>query len=321
MRQSRSLAIILLSVLMIALMSGCGMIQKLVKGEDSLSVITTEASHGVYQMNLDETRIVKVVREFDVNGINGLIEECIAALEEQPEDNAYKSIISGSVQVDDYSYDMNSRLVTLYFDPSYENLMPTKEILTRAAIVKTLTQFSEEIQYVAFVIGEVPMKEENGSLLMMRGRDFVSSIGGNAEYVREDYVTMYFVHEDGVKLQAEDVIVKYSSTINLETAVVNSLISGPISEQLKPALSSAVTVNKVTVKEGICYVDLGQEFLERVEDQNIQLNIYSVVNTLTQIPGISRVQFLIDGKIFDGKVEGYRMDTLFEKNMDIIYRP
>ena len=62
-------------------------------------------------------------------------------------------------------------------------------------------------------------------------------------------------------------------------------------------------------------------FLERVDGQNFQLNIYSVVNTLTQIPGISRVQFLIDGEIFDGKVDGYRLDTLFEKNMAIVYRP
>ena len=321
MRKSRGLAIVFLSLLMTVCLSGCDMLQTLVSPDGNMSVITTEASHGVYQMNLDETRIVKVAYEMEGDTVEALVQSCIDALQQQPEDNAYKSIISGSVQVVDYTYDSAKRLVTLYFDPSYENLMPTKEILTRAAIVKTLTQYSEEIQYVSFVIGQVPMKEDNGSILMMRGRDFVSSIGGNAEYVREDYVTMYFVTEDGKKLQAEDVIVKYSSTINLETAVMDSLISGPISSQLKPALSSEVVVNKVTVKEGICYVDLNKAFLDRVDGQNFQLNIYSVVNTLTQIPGISRVQFWIDGEIFDGKVDGYRVDTLFEKDMSIVSRP
>ena len=321
MRKSRGLMMVGLSLLMAAVLSGCSLIQTLMDGDRDVSVIMTEASHGVYQMNLDETRIVKAAYDISGENIDELIHSCINALEQQPEDNAYKSIISGSVQVVDYKYDASTRLVTLYFDPSYENLLPTKEILTRAAIVKTLTQFSEEIQYVSFVIGQVPMKEDNGNVLMMRGRDFVSSIGGNAEYVREDYVTMYFVTEDGMMLQTEDVIVKYSSTINLETAVVNSLISGPITSNLKPALSTDVVVNKVTVKEGICYVDLNDMFLERVDGQNFQLNIYSVVNTLTQIPGISRVQFLIDGEIFDGKVDGYRLDTLFEKNMAIVYRP
>ena len=321
MRRSKRLAAGILSVFVILSLAGCGLIQTLMGGDGDVSIITTEAFHGVYQMNLDETRIVKTAYEIEGENIDALVHSCLDALAQQPEDNTYKSIISGSVQVVEYTYDPNTRLVTLYFDPSYENLLPTKEILTRAAIVKTLTQFSEKIQYVSFVIGEVPMKEDDGGVLMMRGRDFVSSIGGNAEYVREDYVTMYFVREDGTMLQAEDVIVKYSSTINLETAVVNSLISGPITSSLKPALSAEVIVNKVTVKEGICYVDLNDAFLERVDGQNFQLNIYSVVNTLTQIPGISRVQFLIDGEIFDGKVDGYRLDTLFEKNMAIVYRP
>ena len=321
MRKSRCGKLLVLSILAACILSGCSLVQTFMEGEGDVSVITTEASHGVYQMNLDETCIVKVPCEVESENIDALVHSCLEALEQQPEDNAYKSIISGSVQVVDYAYDSSMRLVTLYFDPSYENLMPTKEILTRAAIVKTLTQFSEEIQYVSFVIGQTPMTEDNGTQLMMRGRDFVSSIGGNAEYVREDYVTMYFAREDGTMLQAEDVIVKYSSTINLETAVVNSLISGPITSTLKPVLSTEVVVNKVTVKEGICYVDLSKAFLERVNNQHFELNIYSVVNTLTQIPGISRVQFLIDGEIFDGKIDGYRLDTLFEKNMTIVYRP
>ena len=68
-------------------------------------------------------------------------------------------------------------------------------------------------------------------------------------------------------------------------------------------------------------MDLDEKFLERVSDQSFQLNIYSVVNTLTQIPGITRVQFLIDGEIFTGIVEGLRIDGLFEKDMSLVYRP
>ena len=45
------------------------------------------------------------------------------------------------------------------------------------------------------------------------------------------------------------------------------------------------------------------------------------MNSLTQIAGITRVQFLIDGVIFDGAVEGTRIDGMFEKNMALVYRP
>ena len=165
------------------------------------------------------------------------------------------------------------------------------------------------------------MIAEDGTSLLMRGKDFVDSISGNMEYVREDYVTMYFVSGDGTKLQAEDVIVKYLSKINLETALVNSLVSGPITEGLKPSLSPDTTVNKVSIREGICYVDVDKTFLERVDGQSFELNIYSVVNTLTQMTGVSRVQFLIDGSIFTGAVEGVHIDGMFEKNMSLVYRP
>ena len=228
---------------------------------------------------------------------------------------------SGDVQVENYTYDSNNRLATLYFNESYNKLPAAREILTRAAIVKTLTQFSDEIQYVAFIIGNTPMTTEDGSLMMMRGRDFIDNISGNMEYVREDYVTMYFVSEDGTKLQAEDVIIKYLSKINLETALVNSLISGPITKGLKPSLSPDTVVYKVNIREDICYVDLNRTFLERVNGQSFELNIYSVVNTLTQMTGVSRVQFLIDGVIFSGTVEGMRIDGLFEKNMSLVSRP
>ena len=37
--------------------------------------------------------------------------------------------------------------------------------------------------------------------------------------------------------------------------------------------------------------------------------------------GVSRVQFMIDGAVFSGTVEGIRIDGLFEKNMSLVYRP
>ena len=107
----------------------------------------------------------------------------------------------------------------------------------------------------------------------------------------------------------------------METALVNSLISGPITEGLKPSLSPDTVVNKVNIREDICYVDLNRSFLDRVNGQNFELNIYSVVNTLTQMTGVSRVQFMIDGAVFSGTVEGIRIDGLFEKNMSLVYRP
>lgn len=324
MRKSKFFAVLFLCLSLTVTATGCDSARHLWAKwhhKENAEITTTEASHGIYQMNLGETRLIKSTYEFTADSAEGLIDECIEGMKQAPSDNAYKSVVSGDVQIENYTYDGNNRLVTLYLNASYKKLSGAREVLTRAAIVKTLTQFSDEIQYVAFIVGNMPMTTEDGSLMMMRGRDFVDNISGNMEYVREDYVTMYFVSEDGTKLQAEDVVVKYLSKINLETALVNSLIAGPITKGLKPSLSPDTVVNKVNIREDICYVDLNRTFLERVDGQSFELNIYSVVNTLTQMTGVSRVQFMIDGVIFNGTVEGMRIDGLFEKNMSLVYRP
>ena len=324
MRKNKFFAVLILSLCLVIPLTGCDLVKDILwhwSRNKDVEITTTEASHGVYQMNLNETRLIKAACELSTDSAEELISSCIEEMRQAPSDNAYKCLIYGDVQVTNYTYDSSSRLVTLYFDPAYNKLPPSREILTRAGIVKTLTQFSDDIQYVSFVIGSEPMTAADGTALLMRGKDFVDSISGNMEYVREDYVTMYFVSGDGTRLQAEDVIVKYLSKINLETALVNSLVSGPITKGLKPSLSPDTVVNKVSIREGICYVDVDKTFLERVDGQSFELNIYSVVNTLTQMTGVSRVQFLIDGAIFTGAVEGMHIDGMFEKNMSLVYRP
>ncbi|MDD3221239.1 MAG: hypothetical protein EOM34_05555 [Clostridia bacterium] len=316
-----------LSILCLALVIstvGCSLADKItafVHSSDDEEIITTEATHGVYWMNQGETRLLKVPYEVDTSSPEAIIASCIEGLKQTPDDNGYKCIIAGNVEVTDYSYESSNKLATISFSSKYKELSTSQEILARAAIVRTLTQFSDDIQYVSFNVGTVPLAASDGSRLMMRGKDFVSNISGNMEYVREDYVTLYFANEDRTMLQQEDVVVKYLSKINLETAVVNSLISGPISSGLQPTLSTDIVVNKVNVKEGVCYVDLDETFFERIDGQKFELNIYSIVNTLTQLAGITRVQFLIDGVIFTGTIDGMRIDSMFEKNMSLVYRP
>ncbi len=316
--KSRWIGIFLCIFCVCAVLGGCAQIRSLFLTEDGQEVVTTAVSHRIYWINREETRIIEVAKEFASTEVEDLINECLADLSEAPDDNVYRSVLYGNVHVNNFTYDADSKQVTLYFDESYNEQSREAEILTRAAIVKTLTQFNDDIQYVSFVIGETPLTGDDGNTLLMRNKDFVLDINGNMEYVREDYVTLYFANDDRSALKVEDVVVKYLSKINLETAVVNSLISGPIHDDLHSAIPEDTRVNKVSVKEGICYVDLSKEFLQRVDDQSFALNVYSIVNSLTQLSGISRVQFMIDGEIFTESIDGVKIDGLIEKDMSFV---
>ena len=61
----------------------------------------------------------------------------------------------------------------------------------------------------------------------------------------------------------------------------------------------------VSVTDGTCSVDFNQRFLDRIKDQSFAINVYSVVNSLTELDYIQQVQIKIDGKIVEGTMKPY----------------
>lgn len=62
MRKSKFFAVLILSLLMVIPLAGCDLIEDILwhwSRNKDVEVTTTEASHGVYQMNLNETRLIK----------------------------------------------------------------------------------------------------------------------------------------------------------------------------------------------------------------------------------------------------------------------
>ena len=94
----------------IILLFGCGLSDLFASGQDQ-DVVTTEVSHRVYWINRDETRIREVAQEFTSSDVEDLISECLACLSETPDDNVYRSVLSGKVHVTNYVYDGDSKQV------------------------------------------------------------------------------------------------------------------------------------------------------------------------------------------------------------------
>ena len=76
--------------------------------------------------------------------------------------------------------------------------------------------------------------------------------------------------------------------------------------------------NKVTVKEKTCYVDFSKEFLNKQDDITDKVAIYSVVNTLIELPNVNKVQFSIDGEQVLKYNESMSFGEPFERNLDIV---
>ena len=283
------------------------------------SVVDT--AYKVYYLNEDQIHLEGVTAIFTSETPEELIGECMALLESEPSEDGLLRTIPDSVHVLDSVYDPVTKQVDLYFDSGYARIPRNTEILVRAAVVKTLTQFEGVIDYVQFFVDGQALTESDGRKMIMMQSDFVENTRADVKQLDQGTIRLYFASSDGTKLVAEDVYVHYSSTYALEQVIVESLISGPISQNLNPTLSSDVKLyDDVSVSDGVCYVDFNQRFLDRINEQSFALNVYSVVNSLTELDYISSVQIMIDGEIVEGNDANISLAQPLERNEELIVK-
>ena len=102
-------------------------------------------------------------------------------------------------------------------------------------------------------------------------------------------VTFYFPDEAVMYLCPETIKVNADEDIFLET-VVASIINGPASEDLNPAIFGDVDVLSVKSENGLCTVDLSSEFREFNTGGTTKevMAIYSIVNTLCTLLALKK---------------------------------
>jgi germination protein M len=183
----------------------------------------------------------------------------------------------------------------------------TTEMLVRTAIVKTVTQFSGIVDYVSFNIDGEWLADDAGNTLLMKNTDYVVEVTNNLDHLEDATLQLYFVASDGSGLTCVNTTLKYYNTSPLAYAVLDALIRGPVTEDCLPVVSANTQIKSVYVKDGICQVDFNQGFLEKIDDRNFQLNLYGVVNSLTALDDVSKVQITVDGQAITEAPDGVPM--------------
>ncbi|HCL89943.1 MAG TPA: hypothetical protein DHW70_01260 [Candidatus Atribacteria bacterium] len=108
-------------------------------------------------------------------------------------------------------------------------------------------------------------------------------------------VNLYFSDSQAMYLVPEKR--KISQTPSLARQAVIELIKGPESSELYPTIPGGTQVNEVYIVDDIVYIDLSEEILKNHPggSSGELMTVYSIVNTLTEIPPIKGVQILVEG--------------------------
>ncbi|MBQ6588923.1 MAG: GerMN domain-containing protein [Butyrivibrio sp.] len=302
----RNLGVFLATVMLMPLLAGCG------KEEAS-----PEQQIKVYYVNSSETGIISQDYELiaPITDTDAAIKELIDVLGQMPDRLQYEAPISGDIHLIGYS--LNDKLLTMNFSPNYTNLGRTIEILDRAAIVRTFTQL-ENIDYVSFQIEGTPITDHYGNVIGNMSADtFIYNAGNEINTYEKVELKLYFASEDGKKLIPVYRSVVYNSNISMEKLAVEQVINGPNTDIAFPTVSKETKVRSINSKDGVCYIDFDSAFLSQTGSASAEAVIYSIVNTVTELPNINKVVFSVNGESAFTFMD-YLISGSYERNLDLV---
>lgn len=272
--------------------------------------------YSVYYINNAETKVEMHEHYMEAGELEEQVTELLNALATTPAKLEYKAPLGMGFQVQNVEIKMGK--VQLDVTENYYDMSVTTEVLVRAAIVRTLTQLSQ-INFVSITVNGNPLVDSLGNIVSTMNRDqFVENDGNAINTYEEVKLKLYFANEAGDGLIAANRTKEYNTNISLEKLIVEELIKGPSVEGLYPTINPSTKVASVTVKDGVCYVNLDETFLTQPYNVSAEVTIYSITNSLVELSNVNRVQISINGDNSGTYREKYSLTTYFERNLDIV---
>lgn len=301
---------ILCTVILVFGMTGCGE-----KTDKQLM------SYQVFYINSDGSGLTgKTYQLKDAKqDLVSVIKELIIRLQ-TPQEESLKSPIDEGIQVVDYQIKENQ--LSVYFSAGYNNKSGLDEILSRAAIVKTLCQI-QEIEYVEFYVEDQPLMLSGNAVGLMSQESFVDELNPQDQKQSKETV-LYFANKQGTRLKKITTDITYNAVEPIARLLVEQLIAGVSSIQnidetkLQSAVPSKTTLNNLTIRDNICYLDLSRDFEQQDPNVSSEVIVYSIVDTLCELPEVTKVQFSVDGEQKEkyGDLEGFNKPL--ERNLDLL---
>ena len=150
----------------------------------------------------------------------------------------------------------------------------------------------------------------------MNASDFVSDLGNNKQD-KQDFI-LYFSNEKGTALKEYKLKnVKYGNKTK-ERYIVEQLIKGPSRKGFVGTLSSQIKILSVVTANSICYVDFDSNFLTERNQVAPKVVIYSIVNSLSELDKVHKVQISVEGDSGLKYHDDISLAEPFIRNLDLV---
>ena len=300
-----------LLLLLILCIAGCG--------APNASEAESGKLYDIYYVNNEETKIFSNMYQTTTVDEEILLNELLEQLAAVSEKGEYKAPLAENFELLGYIWDSEARQLTINFDEHYKEMDTIKEVLVRAAIVRTLSQLGS-VHYISFTVQNEPLADSTGVAIGTMSADtFIDNAGNEINTYEKVNLRLYFANESGDRLVEENQRnVVYNSNMSLEKLVVEKLIEGPAAAGDYPTINPATKIISVTVNDRICYVNLDESFLSQPYNVTNDVTIYSLTNSLVELPNVNKVQISINGETKILYKESVSLTNIFERNLDLL---
>ncbi|MDR1531676.1 MAG: GerMN domain-containing protein [Clostridiales bacterium] len=190
----------------------------------------------------------------------------------------------------------------LEFTEGYYALKPMDELLFKASLVYTLTELHFVRSVHIYVEGQELLKNDGTPYgLLTRGNVYLAPVI-SPDKVDLQTIKLYFADIKINRLAPEGRMVQVNPDQPREKYVMEQLLAGTTQSGLSNVIPPETKIISVKTDEGICYVNLSADFISKQSGspEIVRLSVYSIVNSLTELGNVKKVQFWIDNKVVEG---------------------
>ena len=273
----------------------------------------------VFYPDTGYTSIISEERRIVSGNSAAMVDTLMDALQENSTDGKGTAPITEDIIPEGYTFEDGR--IEINFPAAYDEMDRTEEILVRASIVETLTQL-EDVRTVDFLVDGEELLDGGGDPVGdMTADSFINNTGVELNSYARTNVTLYFTDIDGTGLKRYDEEVVYNTNMSMEKLAVETLIGGPLGvneQNAFPTLSPDAKLLSVTIKDRIAYANFDSSVKEEPYNVQEEVALYSIVDTLTALPGIDQVQISIEGSTEGVFMDHMKLDELYERNDELI---
>ena len=274
-----------------------------------------EGEYLVYYLDSSTTRLAPQPYRPQAKDADGIIAELMEQFQEVPADVDGQPALSDKVVFQKFT--RKDQVLYLYFDANYNSMKPEREILCRAALTKMLTQV-DGVDYINIYCADQPLMDRSGNPVgMLSGSDFIMNTSNVNAYEKTE-LTLYFADETGNRLVPEKREVVHNINTSLEQLVVEQLIAGPGQEGHNPTLPPDCKILSLSVTDNVCYINFDSAFANTTLAVNEYIPIYSIVDSLSEMTTVTKVQIMINGSQDVMFRDVVSLNTTFERSQNYI---